>query len=153
MDCKYCHQELPEGRSNRQYCSDAHKQAHYRQIHPVKPVQAEASIAELTEHVERLQSLLKIEQARNTELETENMRLTSRLDIEQRYYDSQPRNFRAWLRKQPRTDLIGRLLDRENLPLKGSRVLYEAHVRALRGPDTDMQEFSDMWRKMLLSTP
>jgi small-conductance mechanosensitive channel len=150
MNCKYCHQELPAGRSNRQYCSLAHKQAHYRQS---RQAQTTIVLTEQAEYVERLQALLAIERSRNDELEQQVTRLTTRLDIERRYYDSQPRAFRGWLRKQPRTDLIGRLLERDTFPLKGSRALYEAHVRVLKGPESDLQEFADLWRCMLLSVP
>ena len=153
MFCNYCEQELPPGRRDRQYCSNAHRQAHHRQIHPVKPVKAEARIAELEEHLSRLQALLAIEQARNIELEQQVLHLTTRLNVEDRVYDGKKRRIRGWLRKQPKTDLVARLLARETLPQEGTMNTYEIYVRALHGPESDLQEFGDLWRRMLLTEP
>lgn len=162
MNCLYCSQEI-QGRKSRKFCTDAHKQAYWRKQHQPETTDsaalsreveaAQTTIAELEDDNSRLKTLLSIEQERVTELETQITRLTRLLDVERRYYDSQPRHFRGWLRKQPRTDLIERCLARDTFPLKGSRAYYEAQVRALSGPETDRQEFADLWRRMLLSVP
>lgn len=162
MNCLYCGTPL-EGRKSKKFCGDAHKMAYWRKQHEPETADratlireletAQERIAELEDYNLRLKSLLTIEQQRVAEQEQEVRRLKALLDIEQRYYDNQPRNFRGWLRKQPRSDLITRLLARDTFPLKGSRAYYEVQVRALKGPASDLLEFADLWRAMLLSQP
>ncbi|SRR6266487_2692615 len=146
MNCKYCGQALPDertGRRVREYCNNAHKQAHYRKLH-----QQDQNAALLTELAE-LRAKVE-DQAQTIEgLEQEVSRLRERLDIERRFLeDKKPRYFKSWLRKQPTSPLTEKLLADQFVPDRGPRSLYQGHVRRLL-PD-EMEEFKDLWKLLLL---
>ncbi len=146
MNCKYCGQALPDertGRRVREYCNNAHKQAHYRKLH-----QQDQNAALLTELAELR---VKVEdQAQTIEgLEQEVSRLRERLDIERRYLeDKEPRYFKSWLKKQPAGTLRDALLTDQLIPARGPRSLYQGHVQRLL-PD-EMEEFARLWKLLLL---
>jgi hypothetical protein len=133
-----CVNELPEGvRSTRKFCRDACRQEYYRQQHHQD--------AALTQEVEELRTTVK-EQAQ------EIAQLCSQLDIEKRYLeDSTPRAFKAWLRKtQPSSPWRDRFLSDQLVPARGSRAMYEAHMRRLHCTKEEREDFVRLWKLMLL---
>jgi len=148
--CRQCGKPLPpqaKGRRRREFCNNAHKQAHYRDIHK-PPDDATALARELQVARNRIAEL----EQRNGGLEQEISHLRYLLDIERRYYeDTQARPFKSWLHQQPPSALIERLFARPGLlPPRGSRGLYEAHLRRLGGSAEEQAELAQLWRRMLV---
>jgi hypothetical protein len=148
--CKLCGAEIiQESRSDRQFCSDAHKQKYWRQKH--KEDQAEAQDDELT----ALRTKVADQGQRIVDLEQETIRLRALLDIERRYHaDHERRSFKAWLRKQPAASIgaLGqRILADALLPPLASRAMYEARLRSHKYAADELQEFAHLWKLMLLS--
>jgi DNA repair exonuclease SbcCD ATPase subunit len=141
MNCLYCGQEV-QGRKSRKFCNDAHKQAYWRKQH-----QPETTDVGTTLSKEREEARQRI-----TELEQENTRLLNKLDVERRYHqDTTARGLKAWLKKQAPSPLGQKLLADTDLPIRGSRGLYEAHLRRLKYSQEEVSEFTHLWKAMLLS--
>jgi hypothetical protein len=146
MNCKYCGADLPVrerghgGHRVREYCNDAHRQAYWRQQH-----QADQNIALLTE-LEQLRTQV-------TDQAQEIAELKHQLDIERRYLeDTTPRSFKAWLRKQPSSPWRIAFLSDQLVPTRGSRAMYEAHVRRLHYTEEEQQDFVRLWKLMVLQS-
>jgi hypothetical protein len=76
------------------------------------------------------------------------------LDVEKRFYqDTKAHTFPAWLKKQPSSPVAEKLLADELGPARGSRSLYEAHVRRLHCTEDEHQDFIRLWKLMLLTRP
>jgi phage-related minor tail protein len=140
MQCKQCGQPLsspqPGGHRAREFCNRACKQAYYRQR---KSLQGDSQ--ELEEARQQIE-----------ELEQQVSHLEYLLDVEKRYHgDTTARALPSWLKKQVPSPLIRRLLDEETLPPRGSRSLYEAHLRSRKYSADVMHEFGHLWKLMLLS--
>jgi vacuolar-type H+-ATPase subunit I/STV1 len=169
MNCKFCEKPLPDektGKRPREYCNNAHRQAHYRRLHPpirgAKPDivlastlnEAQARITELEQQVAELQKDLALEQSsaqeQIKELEQQAMRLHNRLDLERRYYESKQYSFKAWLKKQPQTEFTQRILADQLFMPRDTRAHYEYYMRRVKYSQEDMQAFADLWRLMLL---
>jgi hypothetical protein len=140
--CKYCGNELAANSNpRREFCDDAHKMKYYRQQH--QQDQSEALLAELEQLREQVS-----DQAQ------EIARLEHLLDVEKRYYqDTQAHTFKAWLRKQPPSPVAEKLTADTLVPVRGSRALYEAHVRRLHCTEEEHQDFIRLWKLMLLTRP
>jgi hypothetical protein len=135
--CRQCGKELvaDKGRRPREFCNDACKQANYRKRH--------GSTDELTAAKEHTRAL-----------EAEVAHLRYLLDVDRRYYeDTEARAFKAWLRRQPTSAFIEKLLDSPLLPPRGSRALYEAHARRLHSTPEELSEFVNLWKRMLIQQP
>ena len=175
MNCKFCGHPLPDektGRRPREYCTDAHRQAHYRRLHQhtrsgedatlVSSLllnqleEAKARIAQLEQAVADLaETRRQLAQAQEdiAELEATVTRLHRQLDLEKRYHEPKSWPFMTWLRKQPPTGLSRRLCADQTIPPRGSRGLYEAHLRRMKCSPEEMLTFTDLWKLMLLSRP
>jgi hypothetical protein len=142
MNCKYCGHELPAGSNPRRgFCSDAHKQAHYRQQH-----QHDQTAALLVD-LEHLRALVRAQAQ-------EIAQLRSRLDVERRYLeDTTPHYFRAWLCKQPSSPWRDRFLSDQVISPRSSRAYYEAQVRRLQLSEEEHEDFVRLWKLMLLERP
>ena len=108
MQCKYCGQKLPAGiHGKREYCNDAHKQAYYRQ--QVQREQREK--AALIDEIERLKEHVE---EQNQEIQQHLWVITDlkrQLDLERRsLLDTQARGFISFLKKQPMTPFIKKIL-------------------------------------------
>jgi hypothetical protein len=88
------------------------------------------------------------------EQEAEIARLHQALDIEKRYLeDTTPRTFKAWLRKtQPSSPWRDRFISDQLVPSRGSRSLYEAHVRRLQLSEDERADFIRLWKLLLLQS-
>jgi hypothetical protein len=142
-----CENDVPEGsRSTRKFCGDACRQQYFRQQHQQDQAQGRTfteMLSELTELREQVS-----DQAQ------EIAQLRHLLDVEKRYYeDTQAHTFKAWLRKQPPSPVASKLLSDQLVPARGSRALYEAHMRRLHSTDNELLEFTRLWKLMLLSRP
>jgi hypothetical protein len=147
-NCKYCGQELPVGtHGKREFCDDAHKQKYYRQQH--QQDQTEALLAE----VAQLRTQVKDQAFAIEELGKEVTRLRSLLDIERAYLaDTKRRGFKAWIKKQPSSAFIQKLLADSLLPVQDTRSHYEYRLRyLLHCTDDELLEFTQLWKLMLLS--
>jgi hypothetical protein len=145
-NCKNCQKALLSskksgGHRTREYCNLACKQAYYRKQKQQQPKFDQDTIeGQLHEAKQRI-----------TQLEAEIAQLRYSLDIEKRYYqDIQSRGFKSWLKKQPKTPLGQKILDDIFLPPRGSRALYQAHLRRLKYSEDEMREFMHLWKAMLL---
>lgn len=170
MNCTFCGHPLPDektGRRPREYCNDAHRQAHYRRLHQHTPSgqdatlvnqleEAKARIAQLEQAAADLADTrrhLAEAQQDIAELEGTVTRLHHQLDLEKRYHEPKSWPFMTWLRKQPPTGLSRRLCADQTIPPRGSRGLYEAHLRRMKCSPEETQTFTDLWKLMLLSRP
>lgn len=153
-NCLWCGKALSpvapgaRGHRARLYCQGgACKQAHFRsrqraQQHPL----AQDSAA-------TYERLAELEQEKAA-LEAEVGHLRERLDLERRYHqDTQVRGFKIWLKKQPgQTDFTRRLLADSLMPPRGSRGMYEAHVRRMGCSVDERGEFEHLWKALLLQS-
>jgi hypothetical protein len=149
MNCKNCGKLLPApepgGRRVREFCGNACKQAHYRKAHQVL---ADRGANEGSTEAQR--RIVKLERE-NADLLQQIMRLQNQLDVERRYHqDIKPHGFKSWLKKQPASPLVKRLVEDELVPVRGSRSIYEAHLRKQQYSPDDMHEFAHLWKAMLL---
>ena len=207
MNCKYCGEPLPAeqtGRRKREYCNNAHRQAHYRECHDLSQptlqarelahVQARVTELELeaatlrfdldakryevetrvgevdtliSAQADARKQVAELEQTailltttrqqladsqfQIAELEQTVSKLRNLLDIERRYYEPTIYAFKTWLKKQPQTELGSRILADELIRPRGKRTDYEYHLRLRKYSQEDMQEFTDLWKLMLLS--
>jgi len=150
MNCKYCDNELPAGVNlRREFCNDAHKQAYYRQKH--QQDQTAAFLAEL----EQLRTQVRDQTQELEEQASEISRLRERLDIERHYLeDSKKRGFKSFLKKMPVSPLLERLLADPLFRELDTRKHYEYYLRVhFRCTEVEMQEFTQLWKLMLLSQP
>lgn len=143
MNCKFCGRELPPEKParhrERQYCNDAHKQAHYRKL---RQDQGLAQVHELEAARQRI-----------AELESQIAHLEYLLDVEKRFQqDTQARGFKFWLKNQAPSPLRMRLLADSLLPARGSRGYYEAHLRQMKYSTEEIEEFRQLWKLMLLQS-
>jgi hypothetical protein len=152
MRCKYCGQELPAGiHGKREYCNDAHKQAYYRQQVQREQREKAALIAE----IEHLKAHVK---EQNQEIQQHLWVITDlkrQLDLERRYLlDTQARGFISFLKRQPMTPLIQKILAGRYLPQTGTHWMYEHYLRHQRilVTDEDLLQFKDLWKVMLLES-
>src|SRR6266700_4126536 len=129
MRCKYCHKELPlEAHGKRTFCHDAHKQAYYRQR--VRLNQQEQAV--LIEQIESLSAQVRAQEGQLAQLERTIILLKHQLDLEHRYLmDTQARGFIPFLRRQPATPLIQKLLADQSFTFnhQASRWTYEQLLR------------------------
>ena len=175
MNCKYCGQELPAGtHGKREYCSDAHRQAYFKKQHQQAQeqtvTQLKEELAELRAKVadqvqgqtftQMLSELTELrakvaDQAQTIEEQAREIsRLFDRLDVKKRYLtDTKRRSFKGFLKTQPETPLIAKLLaDQFFLPLD-TRAHYEYRLRLHHFTDEEMREFTELWELMLLLKP
>ena len=147
MKCKYCDHELPAGSNpRREFCNDAHKQAYYRQKH-----QADQSAALLTE-LSELRAKVADQAQTIEELEQQVTHLHSLLDIEKLLLADKKRSFKAWLKKQPSSPFIQKLLADPNLPTMDTYNHYQYRLRvSLRGTPEEQDELTRLWKLMVLS--
>lgn len=141
MNCKYCQKELPSpgpgGHRRREFCDRACKQAHYRATHPKKAAMSTQKFEEAKAQIE--------------ELELEVMRLTNQLDLERRYLeDEKPRSFKAWLKKQPSTPFIQKVLADKLFEPRDTRGHYEYRLRIRNYTEDEIREFVHLWKRMLV---
>ena len=140
MNCQQCGKELeqlPGGHRSKQFCNNACRQKHYRSHKPKNEIKPD--------------DLASLEQERD-ELVSEVSRLRGLLDIEKRLLDGKPRGFKSWLRNQPKTPFIQRLLDDPFFPAQSSLGAYQLRLR-YQATETEMEEFMALWKLMLLSRP
>jgi hypothetical protein len=153
-----CENELPDGvRSTRKFCSGACRQEYFRQQHQQDQAQGRTFTEMLSELME-LRAKVHDQEKTIIELEIEKAELTSqlsklhrRLDVERRFLeDITPRYFRAWLKKQPSSPWRDRFLSDQLVPARGSRSLYQAHIRRLHCTEEEQEDFTRLWKLMLL---
>lgn len=165
MQCKFCGQSLPEvktGRRPREYCNDAHRQAYYRRTHPgvrsapdralVKALdEATTTIKALEHQLATVRADLLISQEENKELEKHMSVLHNRLDLERRFLENKQHSFKAWLKQRPATAFSQRFFDDTRMLPRDTRAHYEYRLKLWKYSEEDMQEFTDLWKLMLLS--
>jgi hypothetical protein len=146
--CGQLVEEKPGGHRQRMFVDDAHKMKYWRQQR-----QAAQHTALLTE-LEELRVKVTDQAQQIEEQEAEIARLHQALDIEKRYLeDTTPRPFKAWLRKtQPSSPWRNTFLSDQLVPARGSRAMYEAHVRRLHCSDEEHQDFVRLWKLLLLQS-
>jgi FtsZ-binding cell division protein ZapB len=180
MNCKYCGADLPAkvqgdgGHRQKEYCNRAHKQAYWRrQQQQDQDAALLAELAELRAKVNEQAHTIELQQqemerlkkqyalARNftgyegdtSELEQENTRLKKQLDFERRFLeDTKAYGFKAWLKKQPSSLWRVRFLNDRTIPPRGSRSLYQAHMKRLNSTDEETEDFIRLWKLMLLQS-
>ena len=147
MNCLYCGEIVQGKRKSRKFCNEAHKQAYWRKHHQAD--QSEGNLAEL----EALRTTVRDQAQTIDALEQEGMRLRNRLDLERRFHgDHSTYSFAVWLKKQSPSPLREKLLAAPLLPARASRAKYEAYLRyALHCSSEEMDEFTHLWKLMLLS--
>jgi ADP-ribose pyrophosphatase YjhB (NUDIX family) len=143
---------LPAGiHGKREYCNDAHKQAYYRQ--QVQREQREK--AALVDEIERLKAHIE---EQNQEIQQHLWVITDlkrQLDLERRYLlDTQARGFISFLKKQPMTPLIQKILAGRYLPQTGTHWMDERYLRQqhILVTDEDLLQFKDLWKVMILES-
>lgn len=133
------------GRRQKRYCSNAHKQAHYRLT-----LKSHDHDKQTTAHTEELENALQ----RVDELEAEVKRLNSLLDIERRLrQDHTRRGFKAWIKKQPAANIgdLGKKIHSDAaLPALGTRARYTAELRAHGYTNDELHQMDELWKLMLL---
>ena len=172
MDCKCgCGQQIeekPGGHRQRLFFDDAHKMRWHRQQHQddqhaallaelavlrAKVTDQAHTIEERSREVEKLLGLVSQLQDYRQTLEQENTTLKNRLDVERRYLeDIMPHTFKSWLKKQPSSPWRIRYLSDQLVPARGSRTLYQAHMKRLNMSDEEMEDFIRLWKLMLLQS-
>lgn len=167
MNCLYCGKELPDQQAGehhrRVYCDNKGKckQADYRKHQSQAKAQAKNNshalqvaqlrIAELERAATENQFRLAESQEQITELEQQVMRLHNRLDLERRYYDNKQYSFKAWLKKHlPQTEFTRHVLADQLFMPRDTRAHYEYYMRRVKYSQEDMQEFTELWKLMLL---
>jgi hypothetical protein len=143
-----CENDLPNGvRSTRKFCSDACKVAYFRQRHKEDQPEAE------TGKVEALQVRVRILEQTIDDQAKEIARLAEKLNVEKRFLQersTQKYGFRAFIKKQPVTPLIEKLLaDPFTMP-RDTRAHYEYRLPLLHCTEEEQQEFTDLWKLMML---
>jgi hypothetical protein len=81
--------------------------------------------------------------------------LKRQLDLERRYFlDTQARGFISFLKKQPMTPFIKKMLAGRYLPQTGMHWMYEHYLRHqhILITDDDLLQFKDLWKVMLLES-
>jgi regulator of replication initiation timing len=147
MNCLKCAKEFDFQRGTRKFCSDACRQAYWRQQH-----QADQDAALLAELEQLRTHVITLEQE-NAEQAQEIAQLRSRLDYERRYLsDIKPRYFKTWLKKQPASPFVARMFADPLFPARGPRSLYEAHTRRLHLSEEEHDDFVRLWKLMLLQS-
>lgn len=148
-----CENDVQGSRSTRKFCGDACRQAYFRHQHQQDQAQGQ-TFTEMLSELTDLRAKVYNQAQTIEELEQEVTRLKSRLDVERRYLeDTAPRTFLAWLKKQPSSPVAQKLLADQLVPARGSRALYEAHVKRLHCTEDERQDFTRLWKLMLLSRP
>jgi hypothetical protein len=153
MRCNYCHKELPlEAHGKQSYCNNAHKQAHYRQR--VKLNQQEKAV--LIEQIEALSAQVNEQEAEIAQLERTISLLKHQMNLEYRYLvDTQARGFIPFLRRQPATPFIQKLLADQSFTFnhQASRWTYEQLLRfKMLCTDEELEQFKQLWKLMILET-
>lgn len=149
-----------DGRADKQFCSLAHKQKYWRDQHRQDQAQGSTFTAMLSELVDlrakvedQTHTIEEMEQ-RLEEQEEELFQLRRKLDLDRWYHkDTQARGFKGWLRKQSqevRGDLGQRILADDLLLSRGSRAGYESRMRSQHYSQEDLQEFTHLWKLMML---
>lgn len=148
--CKYCGATIEGGRADKQFCDDAHKQRYWRRK------QKEEQDAALDAELKTLRTKVADLEQRNEELTRDISRLHDRLNIEKRYLQEKSTRkygFRAFIKKQPATPLIEKLLaDPFTMP-RDTRAHYEYRLPLLHCTEEERQEFTDLWKLMMLQQP
>jgi hypothetical protein len=147
--CKQCGAELT-GRADQQFCDNKNrcKMAYWRAQQ--KRDQAEALDAEL----KALRAKVR-DQAQTIEDQGKEIaRLADRLNIERRYLqDKEKHGFKAFLKRQPTTPLIERMLNDQFIMPRDTRPHYEYRLARLHPSEDERQEFTELWKLMLLLEP
>jgi len=145
MQCKYCGVELPSGtHGKREYCNDAHRQAFFK-----KEQKAKASY-----ELKQLQAKIVAQEALIEEQTATIARLRDLLDVERRYLAdiNNRRGFKSFLKKQPRTPFIEKILAEQLVLPYDTRRHYEYNLRVLlHATDEEKEEFTRLWKLMLLT--
>lgn len=156
-----CDNEV-EGRADKQFCCNAHKQAYWRRQQQQDQAQGAtftemlSELVELREKAHDQAQTIESQAQLISEQEQEITRLLGKLDIERRLLaDHERRGFIAWLKKQP-AGAIGELGQRirtdDRLPSMASRAGYAARLRNLKYSQDDINELANLWRLMLLQS-
>lgn len=148
-ECPVCEKPIIQptgGHHQRVYCSDACKMRAYRR-----------KKTEATEHQADLQAArleISILQSEITDLQRENRALRAKLDVETRYLEDQAvHGFKPWLKKQAQlSDVAQQWLADELLPPRDTRAHYEYHLKRRKYSPEEMQEFTRLWKLMLLQS-
>ena len=154
MNCKYCGQELPAGtHGKREYCNDAHRQAFFRRQHQQDQAQGR-TFTEMLSELTELRAKAR-DQAQTIEEQAGQIsRLLERLDIEKRYLaDTKQHGFKTFLKSQPETPLTAKLLADQFFMPRDTRAHYEYRLHRLHCTEEELQEFTRLWKLMLLSKP
>jgi hypothetical protein len=150
--CKLCGAIIEGGRTDKLFCNDAHKQRYWRQKQ--KEDQKAAHDTELKDLRARVRDLEQTVDDQAKEI----AQLRDRLNVEVRYLRHEERSirkygFRAFIKKQPATLLIEKLLaDPFTMP-RDTRAHYEYRLPLLHCTEEERQEFTDLWKLMLLLQP
>lgn len=159
MECKYCGKEVEQipGKKAKEYCNGSHRQMAFKKRKKAEmPVQkVEAPGGELEEMRAQMAALHKYVRDKDIEIDdlsAQLARLRLHLDIEKRFLtDKTKHSFRAFLKKQPATPLISRIVADPLFKPIDTRVHYESRLLSLPQVSEDtLHEFYDLWKLMLL---
>jgi hypothetical protein len=158
-----CENELPEGiRSTRKFCSDACRQAYFRQqqkqdqAHGHTFTEMLSELVELREKVHNQEKTIAELGIEKAELTSEVSRLYHRLNVEQRFVeDKEKLPFKVWLKKQA-SPLKEKLCTDEyysQLRSRETRRYYDYRLRVhWHCTEEEMEEFARLWKLLLLQS-
>jgi hypothetical protein len=164
MQCKYCGKDLEQipGKKAKEYCNGSHRQMAFKKRKKVEmPVQkVEAPGGELLEEL-RAQNAALHKYIRDKDVEIDDLsaqlaRLRLHLDVEKRFLQDkkEKRSFKAFLKKQPATPLISRIVADPLFLARDTRLHYENRLHYhLKCSEEELQEFVTLWKLMLLESP
>jgi predicted nuclease with TOPRIM domain len=163
MQCKYCQRELPASKhGKREYCNNAHKQAHYRQGQQeeierlkVQVAAQDEQIKNQAQQIEQLKAHVKEQQLEIGQHFTVIEHLKEQINLEYRYLkDDRERGLISFLKRQPRTPLSERILSDTRLFTRGTHWEYETYFRihGIAVTEAELTQFKDLWKLMLLET-
>jgi hypothetical protein len=152
MNCKFCGAPLPaEAHGKREYCNNAHKQAHYRQ----QLQQEQREKAELVAEIDRLKEKVADQEEEIAQHREVIRDLKYQLNLEWRYLmDMQARGFIAFLKKQPPTPFIEKILANRFFVFhsQASRATYEGMLYRMNCTREEHEEFKTLWKLLMLTT-
>lgn len=165
VTCGYCGKEVPQqiGKREKLHCNNVHRQLAYRkrkqgssagsttESHPEASVQEQTYISMLADLL-ALQATVVDQTRAIDELEKECSHLRTLLDVEKRYLaDNTPRGFKTWLKKQEQTDFTKKLLADPHLSPRDTRAHYEYRLKLQHATSEELEEFTRLWKRLLLS--
>ena len=151
MNCKFCGLPLTGAYGKREFCRNAHRQAYYRHQMQSQHQQTTAQAQETN----KLQAKIEDLEDSVTQLKSTIRQLEIDADLEHRYLvDTQARSFIAFLRSQPPTPFVTKLLNDPRILLEKRAGRYHYEIRLVTNQnysEDDLNQFKDLWKLLLLT--